>query len=135
MQSAIEALNAQMHALPGRLRPLPGIKGSLIIDDSYNAAPAAMAHGLDVLKQFTPGERVDRRIAALGEMAELGSYDEQEHRLIGMKVAECADVFVAVGNRMAPAIDAAKEAGMDGELRPQPNSVGMSFPTSKHDFW
>ena len=114
MQSAIEALNAQMHALPGRLRPLPGIKGSLIIDDSYNAAPAAMAHGLDVLKQFTPGERVDRRIAALGEMAELGSYDEQEHRLIGMKVAECADVFVAVGNRMAPAIDAAKEAGMDG---------------------
>ncbi len=113
MSDAIQALNKEIHALPGRLRPLAGIKGSLIIDDSYNAAPAAMQHGLDVLKQFQPGERVDRRIAALGQMAELGTYDEQEHRLIGMKVAECADLFLAVGERMQTAVEAAKEAGMD----------------------
>lgn len=115
MSDAMSALNKQIHALPGRLRPLAGIKGSLIIDDSYNAAPAAMAHGLDILKQFTPGERVDRRIAVLGQMAELGAYDEQEHRLMGMKVAECADVFLAVGERMMVAVEAAKEAGMSAD--------------------
>jgi len=124
MSDAIVALNKQVHALPGRLRPLAGIKGSLIIDDSYNAAPAAIAHGLEVLKQFTPGERGDRRIAALGQMAELGTYDEQEHRFIGMQVAQCADLFIAVGERMAPAIDAAQEAGMD------PQYV-VSFATSE----
>ncbi|MBT4857406.1 UDP-N-acetylmuramoyl-tripeptide--D-alanyl-D-alanine ligase [Candidatus Uhrbacteria bacterium] len=113
MSDSIDALNKDIHALPGRLRPLAGIKGSLIIDDSYNAAPAAMQHGLDVLKQFQPGEKVDRRIAVLGQMAELGAYDEQEHRFVGMKVPECADIFIGVGDRMGIAIDAAKEAGMD----------------------
>ena len=125
MDDALAALNKTIHALPGRLRPLPGIKGSLVIDDSYNAAPAAMQHGLHVLKQFHPGEKnIDRRIAALGQMAELGVYDEQEHRLIGMKVAECADMFIAVGERMLLAVDSAKEAGMD------PNAVEW-FATSE----
>lgn len=113
--TAIERLNNGFHAVPGRLRPLAGIKGSMVIDDSYNAAPAAMRAGLDVLKAFVPGEDRDRRIAALGSMAELGQYSANEHRMIGMKVAESADVFVAVGEAMQEAVNAAKEAGMDAE--------------------
>jgi UDP-N-acetylmuramyl pentapeptide synthase len=108
----LRALSEKYHAMPGRLNPLPGIKGSLLIDDSYNAAPAAMQNGLDILKRFTPGEKTDRRIAVLGQMAELGQYTESEHRFIGMRVAETADVFVAVGEHMRIAIDAAIEAGM-----------------------
>lgn len=112
---AIKKLNTSLTAAQGRLNPLPGIKGSLVLDDSYNAAPAAMQNGLEVLRMFTPGEEQDRRIAVLGQMAELGQYSEEEHRMIGMKVGEVADLFIAVGERMNAAVEAAKEAGMDSE--------------------
>lgn len=112
---AVERLNAHFGPSPGRLRPIAGIKGTLLIDDSYNAAPAAMQNGLEILRIFTPGEERDRRIAALGSMAELGKYSDDEHRLIGMKVAEVADLFVAVGEPMRTAVEAAKEAGMNPE--------------------
>jgi len=72
---------------PGRMRPIPGIKGSLILDDSYNAAPASMRAALDVLSQFHPAEGA-KRIAVLGKMAELGALSEQEHRAIGAQVAQ-----------------------------------------------
>lgn len=112
---AIARLNAKFAPVPGRLRPLPGIKGSLIIDDSYNAAPAAMINGLEILRIFSPGEQRDRRIAVLGQMVELGEYTAQEHRMVGLKVAEVADLFLAVGESMRVAVDAAKEAGMEAD--------------------
>ena len=110
---AIQKLNSDFRAMPGRLNPIAGIKGSLIIDDSYNAAPLAMQNGLDVLKSFSLSTDDDRRIAVLGQMAELGQYTENEHRLIGMKVAECADLFLAVGENMRIAVESAKESGLD----------------------
>ena len=109
---AISRMNVHFTPTPGRMYPIAGIKGSLIIDDSYNAAPAAMRHGLDVLAQFDPKEKGDRRIAALGQMAELGQYDEAEHTSIGKSVAENAQLFIAVGPRMKTAMIAAEEAGM-----------------------
>ena len=110
---AIKKLNSEFRAISGRLNPIAGIKGSLIIDDSYNASPSAMQNGLNVLKSFVPYQQGDRRIAVLGRMGELGKYNEQEHRLIGLTVAECADLFVAVGNEMKIAMKSAVEAGMD----------------------
>ncbi len=115
LAETISRLNQAMAPVPGRLRPLPGVKGTLIIDDSYNAAPAAMQNGLEMLRLFKPAEEKDRRIVALGQMMELGNYSDDEHRMIGMKVAEIADLFLAVGERMLPAVAAAKEAGMDPE--------------------
>ncbi|HAL50507.1 MAG: Alanine racemase [Candidatus Uhrbacteria bacterium GW2011_GWD2_41_121] len=109
---AMQKITKELCPVPGRLNPIAGIKGSLIIDDSYNAAPAAMQNGLEALRAFTLLEGKDRKIAALGQMAELGQYTKQEHRLIGMKVAEVADVFVAVGESMRVAVEAAEEAGM-----------------------
>ena len=112
---AIKALNESFGPEPGRLNPLAGVKGSLIIDDSYNAAPAAMMNGLSILQLFTPGEEYDRRIAVLGSMAELGAYTEDEHRMVGLKAAEACDLLIVVGEDMQAAVTAAKEAGMDGE--------------------
>ncbi len=109
---AMRILESVYKASPGRLNPIAGIKGSLIIDDSYNAAPSAMQNGLEALRVFTLTEGKDRKIAALGQMAELGQYTDQEHRLIGMKVAQVADLFVAVGESMRTAIESAIEAGM-----------------------
>lgn len=96
---------------PGRMRPIPGIKGTLLLDDSYNAAPASMASALEVLRYFTPPEGA-RRVAALGKMAELGSYSVDEHRLLGLRAAEVADVLVCVGEEARDVRRGAMEAGM-----------------------
>ena len=63
----------------GRMQRLNGIKNSVIIDDSYNASPAAMKLALDELyKQQAP-----QKIALLGNMNELGDYAKQAHQEIG----------------------------------------------------
>ncbi|HLD17916.1 MAG TPA: UDP-N-acetylmuramoyl-tripeptide--D-alanyl-D-alanine ligase [Patescibacteria group bacterium] len=100
---------------PGRLRPIPGIKGTLILDDSYNAAPASVAAALRVLREFHPVES-RRRIAVLGDMAELGQYREQEHRQIGLLVADAADVLACVGEKAKGISEGAREAGMDPDV-------------------
>lgn len=108
---------------PGRMNPIPGIKGSLIIDSSYNAAPASMAAALDVLREFVlaPGAR---RIVALGSMAELGSASEEEHRMLGLRVAEAGvDLLVTVGEMSRDTRRAAIEAGI-------PEAQTQHFETS-----
>ena len=113
LSDATAALSKEFLPVNGRLRPLAGVKGSLILDDSYNAAPASMVAGLEALQQFTPGQEYDRRIAVLGDMAELGPMSEDEHRAIGAYVATVADLFVAVGPQMKFAVEAAEATGMD----------------------
>lgn len=93
----------------GRMNPLPGIKGTVLLDDTYNAAPAAVEHGLYVLSMF-PNQ--GRKIAALGKMAELGDMSESLHRQMGNWVAASADFFVAVGEEALLAVDEAKKYGM-----------------------
>jgi UDP-N-acetylmuramoyl-tripeptide--D-alanyl-D-alanine ligase len=80
--------------LPGRMSLIRGIKNSLIIDDSYNAALLSMKAGLDSLKIFAG----QRKIVVLGDMLEIGKYSEQAHIQIGKKAAEIADIIFAVGN-------------------------------------
>lgn len=87
----------------GRLQLIEGIKGSFILDDTYNASPASMGVALHTLHAI-PGIR---KIAVLGDMLELGSYSEDAHRDIGKKVAEKCDVVITVGERMRFAADEA----------------------------
>lgn len=97
-------------APPGRLRYIPGIKHTVIIDDTYNASPTSTNAALEVLSDMqVPSE--DKRFAVLGDMLELGTASVEGHRAVGKKAAECADVLVFVGERMADAAIAAREAG------------------------
>ena len=91
-----------------RLTPLPGRGGTTVLDDAYNASPASMAAALEVLKDL-PG----RRVAVLGDMLELGAYDEEGHREVGRMAAEAVDVLVTVGVRAQRIAQGAREAGLD----------------------
>ncbi|NNM83979.1 UDP-N-acetylmuramoyl-tripeptide--D-alanyl-D-alanine ligase [Candidatus Parcubacteria bacterium] len=81
---------------PGRGRLLSGKRGSIIIDDSYNASPAAVEEALATLKAFPHAKR---RIAVLGDMLELGRYSAMEHERIGVLAGNSADVIAVVGIR------------------------------------
>ena len=63
----------------GRMQRLKGIKDSVIIDDSYNASPAAMKLALDELYAI----KAPQKIALLGNMNELGDYAKPAHEEIG----------------------------------------------------
>ncbi|MFA6018042.1 MAG: Mur ligase family protein [Patescibacteria group bacterium] len=115
LQSAAKALNEQFSSAPGRMRPLAGIKGCLILDDSYNAAPASVNAALDVLASFKTLRSSARRIAVLGAMAELGQYSEEEHSTVARKVVSVADIFIATGPLMGVAADEAIRAGMKND--------------------
>jgi UDP-N-acetylmuramoyl-tripeptide--D-alanyl-D-alanine ligase len=75
----IAAALAGWHPVSGRLQPLPGQGGSLVLDDSYNANPTSMQAALDTLAQLT-----GRRIAILGDMAELGADAAAQHAAIAV---------------------------------------------------
>ncbi len=78
----------------GRLRVLTGPGGVTILDDTYNASPASTLADLDLLAEM-PG----RRLAMLGDMLELGSYEEEGHRQVGRRAGQVLDVLVTVGPR------------------------------------
>ena len=77
-----------------RLVAVQGPGGSLIMDDTYNAAPTSVIAGLNLLAELE-----GRRIAVLGDMLELGDFEERGHRMVGVRVAGTADELVAVGPR------------------------------------
>jgi UDP-N-acetylmuramoyl-tripeptide--D-alanyl-D-alanine ligase len=80
----------------GEETALPG--EGLLINDAYNANPVSMEAALAYLSARA-GPR--RRVAILGEMAELGPEAPAYHRRIGSAAAEHADVLVAVGGLAA----------------------------------
>lgn len=95
---------------PGRMRVLPGIKRTWLIDDSYNSSPDAGVAAIDALREF-PAE--GKRYAVLGDMVDLGSATESSHRRVGQEIVdEDVDVFVAVGESMQAAASEARARGM-----------------------
>jgi len=68
--------------------------GGFVVNDAYNANPTSMRAALLDLDRRAEGRR---RVAVLGEMAELGDAAARYHREIGELVAETVDALVAVG--------------------------------------
>jgi len=67
----------------------------VILDDTYNASPPSTIAALNLLNDLVDG----RRIAVLGDMLELGSYERQGHHDVGIRAAQVADLLVTVGER------------------------------------
>jgi UDP-N-acetylmuramoyl-tripeptide--D-alanyl-D-alanine ligase len=93
----------------GAVRRLRG--GIVLIDDSYNSSPSALAVALDVVGREA---RVSRKVAVLGEMLELGEHSVALHRASGNAAAAAGlRLLFAIGGPPARALaDAAVAAGM-----------------------
>lgn len=94
-ESVIQNLS-EMEPGRGRMRLLPGIKNTLIIDDSYNSAPSAMMAGLQTLKEI---ECSGKKIAVLGDMLDLGKMSKEIHLECGERASESANIIVTSGIR------------------------------------
>lgn len=64
---------------PNRMELITIGGGAVILNDSYNANPTSMAAALSALHSY---EASGRKIAVLGEMAELGKASRDQHELI-----------------------------------------------------
>lgn len=90
-----EAVDLLAAVPPGpRLAVLPGVGGSTLLDDTYNASPPSTLAALEFLDRLG-----GRKIAILGDMLELGSFEEEGHRQVGQKAAQVADGLFTVGDR------------------------------------
>ena len=95
-------------ALPGRLSPVAGYNGSVLLDDTFNASPESFEAALSTLSALP----ARRRWVIMGEMADLGPQSEEWHRRIGSSVAGVADRLVTKGDLAALAAGEAQRAGM-----------------------
>lgn len=77
-----------------------------VIDDSYNASPAAVHAALALLREV-PG----RRVAVLGDMRELGTLSADAHEDVGRDAARSAQLIVGVGELAQTIVTAARGTG------------------------
>lgn len=102
--AGLQNRNAQL-----RLVAIPGPRGSIILDDTYNASPDSTIAALNLLHELT----APRKIAVLGYMAELGAYEEEGHRKVGCRAADTVDILIAVGRRAETVAAEAIACGLD----------------------
>lgn len=89
-----------------RLIAVPGKNGITILDDTYNASPPSTLSALNLLLEMS-----ERKVAVLGDMRELGAFEQEGHQLVGIRAAQVADVIIAVGPLGKLIGDAARQQG------------------------
>ena len=84
--------------------------GITIINDAYNASLESITASLKYLLTFENR----RKIAILGDILEVGEYDEELHRKVGTEVVkQKIDILVCYGKSAKYIVDQAKNEGMN----------------------
>ena len=110
----------------GRLN-LNDLGGALIIDDTYNANPLSMLAAIKVLADY------EQTTLIVGDMAELGSAVEQEHRVLGRVAAEHGiQRLLACGEYAHHVVDAFK--AVNGGDTKQANAYAFKEQAELIDF-
>jgi len=76
-----------------RMEVHKGLKGSVLVDDSYNANPESMKKSLDVMKELEG----KKRIFIAGEMRELGEHQDFYHGEICKYTKGRVEEFLCIG--------------------------------------
>jgi len=113
-----------------RLLVMPGPNGARLIDDTYNASTPSVLSAIGLLAELTPA----RAIAVLGEMRELGELADEEHRIVGRRVGEVADVLVTFGELARIVAAEASTAAELGEREMEVVSFGLDERSALIDY-
>ncbi|MBU0572148.1 UDP-N-acetylmuramoyl-tripeptide--D-alanyl-D-alanine ligase [Patescibacteria group bacterium] len=109
IKKGLEKIKAQPHRMtPSRLK-----NDTIVIDDTYNANPIAVREAIRLMSSI--GKK-RRKILVLGEMKELGRYEEEGHREVGkFAVKEGVDCIITLGSATRYVVDEARKAGLGKE--------------------
>jgi UDP-N-acetylmuramoyl-tripeptide--D-alanyl-D-alanine ligase len=95
-----------------RLELIKVASGAVIMDDSYNSNPWAALSTLEYFNNIARGEK----IAVMGDMLELGSYDEAAHRELGRAVAKSGfKIVIGVGTSSKYLVEEVEKLSKDTE--------------------
>ena len=81
----------------------------LVINDVYNASPDSMIASLKVLDL----NKDRRKVAILGDCLEMGDYEEEGHRRVGLQSVRRSDVIITQGKAARFIGIEAQEHGFD----------------------
>jgi UDP-N-acetylmuramoyl-tripeptide--D-alanyl-D-alanine ligase len=97
---------------PARMRlQLWELNGVRVLDDAYNANADSMIAALETLQELPCR---GRRVAVLGDMAELGAHSESAHEEVGRRAAELGVGQLFAVGKMAPVLArGARGAGLN----------------------
>ncbi len=84
--------------------------GAIILDDAYNATPESTLAALDLLSEVE-----GFHLAVLGDMLELGEYEQSGHEKVGERAAKCAHALIAIGPRSKAIVDTAIQSGLPAQ--------------------
>ena len=86
-----------------------------VMDDTYNASPAAFLAAIEALSEF-PRPARGRRIVIAGDMLELGAAAADEHRRLGARIGQMGpDRLLVTGDHADDVADGALSAGLPSQ--------------------
>jgi UDP-N-acetylmuramoyl-tripeptide--D-alanyl-D-alanine ligase len=106
-----EIQNGLLECKPAKMRmQVWDWNGVWVLDDAYNANADSMQAALQTLREMPCA---GRRVAVLGDMAELGAHSRTAHEEAGRRAAESGvDQLFTVGTMAATMAEAARNAGL-----------------------
>ncbi|MBT3240275.1 MAG: UDP-N-acetylmuramoyl-tripeptide--D-alanyl-D-alanine ligase [Chloroflexi bacterium] len=93
-----------------RLVAVKAAIGATLIDDTYNASPQSTLAALNLLEDLG-----GRKVAVLGDMLELGQYEQAGHEQVGIRAASVADELIVIGERAKTIAKVAQAHGFPEE--------------------
>ncbi|MES2203815.1 MAG: UDP-N-acetylmuramoyl-tripeptide--D-alanyl-D-alanine ligase [Pseudomonadota bacterium] len=89
----------------GRLEPIITSQGVIVLNDTYNGGETSTLSALQVLSEY-PMSTTGKKIAVIGDMAELEDFTIPMHKKMGEHVSRFVpDIFIAFGPMMKYAYD------------------------------
>lgn len=111
----------------GRLQHKNGIKGAVVIDDTYNANPASMRAAIDVL-----AKRNGEKLLVLGDMGELGDDSAVMHAEIGAYAKQAGVNSLYVLGELSH--EMVKAFGLGAQHFDTPDALVWSLENRMNDF-
>ena len=88
-------------------------QGGVLINDTYNANPVSMVAALETGREIAGNRRF---VAVLGDMYELGQYEQEGHRSVGAKAAQLGvDLLITFGEKSRLISEEAYNCGLQAQ--------------------